>query len=233
MAAGRALRAAPRARCSTSSSPPRPSISSTSSRSRRRRRCEQAVAGRDARAHARAGRRVLGRGRVAHRLRLLREVLQAVIEAGATRPQRARHRRLRAAATSTREMVGQLVRGRARRRDLACTATTTSAWPSPTRWPRCSAGARQVECTINGIGERAGNASLEEIVMALKVRGRARSASTPACAPSCWRPTSRLLSASPASGRSPTRRSSAATPSPTRRASTSTACWRTRSPTRS
>jgi len=31
-------------------------------------------------------------------------------------------------------------------------------------------GARQVECTINGIGERAGNASLEEIVMGLKVR---------------------------------------------------------------
>ncbi|MEM9568530.1 MAG: 2-isopropylmalate synthase, partial [Cyanobacteria bacterium P01_E01_bin.34] len=31
-------------------------------------------------------------------------------------------------------------------------------------------GARQVECTINGIGERAGNASLEEIVMALHVR---------------------------------------------------------------
>ncbi len=33
------------------------------------------------------------------------------------------------------------------------------------------AGARQVECTINGIGERAGNASLEEFVMAVKVRG--------------------------------------------------------------
>jgi 2-isopropylmalate synthase len=32
------------------------------------------------------------------------------------------------------------------------------------------AGARQVECTINGIGERAGNASLEEIAMALNVR---------------------------------------------------------------
>lgn len=32
------------------------------------------------------------------------------------------------------------------------------------------AGARQVECTINGIGERAGNASLEEIVMALETR---------------------------------------------------------------
>ena len=33
-----------------------------------------------------------------------------------------------------------------------------------------AAGARQVECTINGIGERAGNASLEEIVMAIRVR---------------------------------------------------------------
>ncbi|MBW2632176.1 MAG: 2-isopropylmalate synthase [Deltaproteobacteria bacterium] len=32
------------------------------------------------------------------------------------------------------------------------------------------AGARQVECTINGIGERAGNASLEEVVMALETR---------------------------------------------------------------
>ncbi len=31
-------------------------------------------------------------------------------------------------------------------------------------------GARQIECTVNGLGERAGNASLEEIVMALKVR---------------------------------------------------------------
>ena len=33
-----------------------------------------------------------------------------------------------------------------------------------------AAGARQVECTINGIGERAGNAALEEIVMALRTR---------------------------------------------------------------
>jgi 2-isopropylmalate synthase len=32
------------------------------------------------------------------------------------------------------------------------------------------AGARQIECTINGIGERAGNAALEEVVMALKTR---------------------------------------------------------------
>ena len=33
------------------------------------------------------------------------------------------------------------------------------------------AGARQVECTINGIGERAGNASLEEVVMSIALRG--------------------------------------------------------------
>src|SRR5215831_11632376 len=33
-----------------------------------------------------------------------------------------------------------------------------------------NAGSRQVECTINGIGERAGNASLEELVMAMRVR---------------------------------------------------------------
>jgi len=33
------------------------------------------------------------------------------------------------------------------------------------------AGARQVECTVNGIGERAGNCSLEEVVMAVRTRG--------------------------------------------------------------
>jgi 2-isopropylmalate synthase len=33
-------------------------------------------------------------------------------------------------------------------------------------------GARQIECTINGIGERAGNASLEEVVMAIALRGK-------------------------------------------------------------
>ena len=33
------------------------------------------------------------------------------------------------------------------------------------------AGARQIECTVNGIGERAGNAALEEVVMAMNVRG--------------------------------------------------------------
>ena len=41
-----------------------------------------------------------------------------------------------------------------------------------------ASGARQVECTVNGIGERAGNASLEEIVMAVKVRKDLFSCST-------------------------------------------------------
>jgi 2-isopropylmalate synthase len=40
------------------------------------------------------------------------------------------------------------------------------------------AGAGQVECTVNGIGERAGNAALEEIVMALRVRASAYEAET-------------------------------------------------------
>lgn len=39
-------------------------------------------------------------------------------------------------------------------------------------------GARQVECTINGIGERAGNASLEEVVMAMKTRNNDMNYST-------------------------------------------------------
>jgi 2-isopropylmalate synthase len=40
------------------------------------------------------------------------------------------------------------------------------------------AGARQIECTINGIGERAGNAAMEEVVMALRTRGDALPFST-------------------------------------------------------
>lgn len=55
------------------------------------------------------------------------------------------------------------------------------------------AGARQVECTINGIGERAGNASLEEIVMTLVVRGEALPYHTGIHTPSLV-PTSHALS---------------------------------------
>jgi len=55
-------------------------------------------------------------------------------------------------------------------------------------------GARQVECTINGIGERAGNAALEEIVMALSVRQDFFKVSTAINARELY-PSSRLLTA--------------------------------------
>src|SRR5215472_7415154 len=54
-------------------------------------------------------------------------------------------------------------------------------------------GARQVECTINGIGERAGNASLEEVVMALRTRKDYFGADTRVKTEEIFR-TSRLLS---------------------------------------
>jgi 2-isopropylmalate synthase len=55
------------------------------------------------------------------------------------------------------------------------------------------AGARQVECTINGIGERAGNAALEEIVMAMRVRADRLPMETNVCTEEIYS-TSRLLS---------------------------------------
>lgn len=55
------------------------------------------------------------------------------------------------------------------------------------------AGAGQIQCTINGIGERAGNASLEELVMALKVRADFYRASTNINTKEIY-PASRLLS---------------------------------------
>jgi 2-isopropylmalate synthase len=56
-----------------------------------------------------------------------------------------------------------------------------------------SAGASQVECTVNGIGERAGNASLEEVAMALRVRADAFDAET-GIDPSMIREASALVS---------------------------------------
>ena len=55
-------------------------------------------------------------------------------------------------------------------------------------------GARQIECTINGIGERAGNAALEEIVMALRTRNDYYNASTHIDASKIYA-TSRMVSA--------------------------------------
>jgi 2-isopropylmalate synthase len=55
------------------------------------------------------------------------------------------------------------------------------------------AGARQIECTINGIGERAGNCSLEEVVMALKTRAQFFNVATGVHTSRLY-PTSRLIS---------------------------------------
>jgi 2-isopropylmalate synthase len=82
-------------------------------------------------------------------------------------------------------------------------------------------GARQVECTVNGIGERAGNASLEEVVMALKTRGDVFHVR-------CGVHTEKLYPASKL-----VQQVTGRTPSPTRPGSTSTACSPTARPTRS
>ena len=84
-------------------------------------------------------------------------------------------------------------------------------------------GVRQIECTINGIGERAGNASLEEIVMALRVRSDRLPYTTSIESPLLFS-TSQLLSRLTTSRCRPTRPSSAATRSRTKPASTRTAC---------
>jgi len=64
------------------------------------------------------------------------------------------------------------------------------------------AGARQIECTINGIGERAGNCSLEEVVMAMKVRADRLPFTTGIRTESLY-PTSQLLSSVIAFGPQP------------------------------
>ena len=104
----------------------------------------------------------------------LREVIEAVIAAGATTvniPDTVGYTTPRE-FTEIIETVSRRVPGISRatisvhcHNDLGLAVANTIA--------AIEAGARQVECTINGIGERAGNASLEEIVMALSVRNDA------------------------------------------------------------
>jgi len=98
----------------------------------------------------------------------LKEVLQAVFEAGARTlnvPDTVGY----ALPAEYAAMVGKLVRDLPQavisvhcHNDLGLAVANSLA--------AVEAGARQIECTINGIGERAGNTSLEEVVMALKVR---------------------------------------------------------------
>ena len=52
----------------------------------------------------------------------------------------------------------------------ASTPITTPSRRSPIRWPRCAAGVRQIQGTLNGIGERCGNANLVSIIPTLKLK---------------------------------------------------------------
>ena len=86
-----------------------------------------------------------------------------------------------------------------------------------------AAGARQMECTINGIGERAGNAALEEVVMAIRTRPDAVPTANDQD-PQYHRDLQAAVRPLPASTCSRTRRSSAATLSRMKRAFIRTAC---------
>ena len=99
------------------------------------------------------------------------EVLEAVIAAGATTiniPDTVGY----CVPAEMTELI-QMVRRRVRGIEQVCISTHCHddlGLAVANSLAAIGAGARQVECTINGIGERAGNASLEELVMAMRVR---------------------------------------------------------------
>ncbi|MDB2405392.1 2-isopropylmalate synthase [Arcobacteraceae bacterium] len=105
-------------------------------------------------------------------LPFMKEITQAVIEAGATTinlPDTVGYRLPAEIKYMVEQMVGFIdsIKSNAivslhNHNDLGLGVANTLAG--------IEAGARQVECTINGLGERAGNAAMEEIVMTLKTR---------------------------------------------------------------
>ena len=68
------------------------------------------------------------------------------------------------------QLVGQVVQALAGRAVVSVHCHNDLGLATANSIAAVQAGVRQVECTVNGIGERAGNCSLEEFVMALKVR---------------------------------------------------------------
>ena len=119
------------------------------------------------------------------------------------------------------------------RRSGPRTATTTSGMAVANSLAAVMAGARQVECTINGLGERAGNASLEEIVMAVKTRADIFPCTTRIDATQIVAGEQARLHDHRLSGAAQQGRRRAPTPSRTSRASTRTACSSIARPTRS
>ena len=67
-------------------------------------------------------------------------------------------------------MVSAVARGAARGRSWASTPTMTPAWPWPTPWLAVEAGAVHVQGTINGYGERCGNANLCTVIPNLELK---------------------------------------------------------------
>ena len=120
-------------------------------------------------------RRVLADGRDARRRRVHRRGHPDRAGRGRDGHQHPRHRRVHDAAR-VRRVPDAALRAGAR----SCTTSTLSVHchddlglAVANSFAGVLAGARQVECAINGIGERAGNASLEEVVMLLRTRGDA------------------------------------------------------------
>ncbi|MCK5110002.1 MAG: 2-isopropylmalate synthase [Arcobacteraceae bacterium] len=99
----------------------------------------------------------------------MKEITQAVIEAGASTinlPDTVGYRLPNEINQMVKQMVdfvdGKAIISLHNHNDLGLAVANTLAG--------IQAGARQVECTINGLGERAGNAAMEEVVMVLKTR---------------------------------------------------------------
>ena len=106
------------------------------------------------------------RGREPHRARLPARVRRRRQGRGRRSPALLRHHRHHGAADApTRSSRSSSSRPASRSR---CTRTTTSAWPSPTRSPASTAAPPGSTSPLGGLGERAGNAALEQVVMALK-----------------------------------------------------------------
>ena len=129
----------------------------------------------DARAQSRRRRRMVGGGRHAHGDRFSLPLRGGRDQGRRDHDQYSRHGRLHRRRTEY-EQLFRTVRERVPNSDKAifsvhCHDDLGLAVANSLAGVR--GGARQVECTINGIGERAGNAALEEIVMAMKTRADA------------------------------------------------------------
>jgi 2-isopropylmalate synthase len=100
----------------------------------------------------------------------LEQVSLAVVEAGAGKRSTCRIRWATRRRDEHAELIGRMVRAFGDRAIVSVHCHDDLGLAVANSLAAVQAGARQVECTINGIGERAGNCSLEEVVMAMRVR---------------------------------------------------------------